>query len=65
MVAFVVGFTLYARQTIRDFPHAAAPPAPVLPFTITFAVVTALLIIAGTRGPERDRVVNGIPSSRT
>jgi hypothetical protein len=56
----IVGAALYARQTVRDFPDATAPPTPILPFTITFAIVTALLIIVGTRGSERDRIVNGI-----
>ena len=58
LIAFVAGFTAYAAQTVRDHPQGTRPPEPVLPFTLAFAVLTAVVIAANTRGPRRDRVLN-------
>ncbi len=60
LIAFIVGFAAYARQTLNDYPHGTAPPEPVRPFTLAFAVVTGVVIARGTHGPARRRVANGV-----
>lgn len=60
VIAFLGGFIVYAGQEIHDYPKMTAPPTPVLPVTLTAAVVTAILIGVRTTGTPRGRLANAV-----
>jgi hypothetical protein len=60
LIAFFAGFIVYAGQEIHDYPQMTAPPTPILPVTITAAVVTAILIGVRTTGTTRGRFANAV-----
>lgn len=57
IIAFLVALTIYGEQLAHDYPSYDVPQSPILPVTLSAAVVTFVVLVIMRRGGDRERLV--------
>jgi hypothetical protein len=60
IVAFLVALTIYGDQLEHDYPSYDVPQSPILPVTLSAAVVTFLVLVIVRRGSDRGRFAGAV-----
>lgn len=56
IIAFLVAVTIYGNQLAHDYPSYDVPQSPILPVTLSAAVVTFVVLVIMRRGSDRERL---------
>ncbi|WP_137123349.1 hypothetical protein [Segeticoccus rhizosphaerae] len=60
IIAFLVALTIYGDRLTHDYPSYDVPQSPILPVTLSAAVVTFFVLVVIARGSDRERLAGAL-----
>jgi hypothetical protein len=60
IIAFLVALTIYGNQLVHDYPSYDVPQSPILPVTLSAAVVTFFVLVVLGHGSDRERLTGAV-----